>query len=158
MNTKQSLRGQLARSGWRRAAGFSLIELLVVIAIMAILATISVASYRKYALRANRTEARMALLSVQTAQEKFFLQKNAYAQDIATVIAAPPDGLGVALDSTGKTSGGHYTLKFTAAAADSYTLQATATGTQTSDDSACQTFSVNEQGVLTPAATDACWH
>ena len=141
----------------RAQLGFSLVELLVVVAIMAILATISVASYRRYILRANRTEARIALLSVQAAQEKFFLQNNTYATDIATTIAAPPAGLGVALDASGFTPGGHYQLAFTAATATTYTLQATATGTQVKDDAACQTFSVNEQGVLTPPAGTTCW-
>ena len=147
------------QSGRRsRAAGFSLVELMTVIAVMGILATISVSSYRKYVLRANRTEARTALLAVQVAQEKFFLQNNTYATNLATVTAAPPAGQGVTLDSTGMTPGGHYVISFPAATATTYTLQAQATGTQTKDDSACQLYSVTEQGVLTPPAGTSCWH
>jgi type IV pilus assembly protein PilE len=141
----------------RAARGFSLIELMIVISVVAILTTIAVTSYRAYVLRATRTEARMALLSIQVAQEKFFLQNNQYAQDLATAIAAPPAGLGVALDVAGLTLGGHYTVGFTAATATTYTVQAVATGTQVKDTAACLTFTINEQGVRTPADASGCW-
>ncbi|HEX9474118.1 MAG TPA: type IV pilin protein [Steroidobacteraceae bacterium] len=141
----------------RTARGFTLIELMIVIGVVAILTTIAVTSYRTYVLRATRTEARMALLSIQVAQEKYFLQNNQYAQTLATVTAAPPAGLGVALDAAGVTPGGHYTVSFTAATANTYTVRAVATGTQTSDKAACLTFTINDQGVRTPADTSSCW-
>jgi type IV pilus assembly protein PilE len=141
----------------RAARGFTLIELMIVISVVAILTTIAVSSYRTYVLRATRTEARMALLSIQVAQEKFFLQNNQYAQNLATAIAAPPAGLGVSLAVGGVTPGGHYTVGFTAATGTTYTVQAVATGTQTSDKAACLTFTINEQGVRTPADSSGCW-
>ena len=141
----------------RAARGFTLVELMVVIAVVAILTTIAVASYRSYVLRATRTEARMALLAIQVAQEKFFLQNNQYAQTLATAIAAPPAGLGVALAAGGVTLGGHYTVSFPAATANTYTVQAVATGTQTADKAACLTFTINEQGVRTPVDSSGCW-
>jgi type IV pilus assembly protein PilE len=147
-----------ARSRWRRnSGGFTLVELMVVIAIVAVLANIAVATYRSYILRANRTEGRMALLSTQVAQEKFFLQNNTYAQDIPTVIAAPPAGLGINLTAGGVTSGGNYTLSFSAVTPNSYTLQAVATGNQTKDTAACLTFTINDQGQRTPADSTGCW-
>jgi type IV pilus assembly protein PilE len=144
---------------WARrvARGFTLIELMIVISVVAILTTIAVASYRAYVLRATRTEARMALLSIQVAQEKFFLQNNQYAQNLATALAAPPAGLGVALDAAGLTLGGHYAVSFPAATATTYTVQAVATGTQIKDTAACLTFTINEQGVRTPADASGCW-
>ena len=137
--------------------GFTLIELMIVIAVVAILATIAVSSYRRYVMRATRTEGRMALLAIQVAQEKFFLQNNQYAQNLATAVAAPPAGLGVALDAAGLTLGGHYTVSFPAATANTYTVQAVATGTQTADTAACLTFTINDQGVRTPADSSGCW-
>jgi type IV pilus assembly protein PilE len=150
----QRMHTQLAR---RPQRGFSLIELLVVVAIVAILASISVASYRRYTLRANRTEARIALLQIQAGQEKFFLQNNGYATDVATLIAAPPNGLGLNLTAAGLTPSGFYTLSFTAAAANAYTVQAVATGKQTDDTAACQTFTINDAGLRTPADSTGCW-
>ena len=141
------------------ARGFSLIELMIVVAIVAILATLATASYRNYMLRTNRTEGRMALLSIQAAQERFFLQNNQYAQNMATVIApSNAGGLGVSnLTAAGVTPSGNYTISFAAVAANSYTIQAVATGPQTSDTAACLTFTVNDQGARTPADSTGCW-
>ena len=83
MNNIQQSRGP---ASWR---GFSLIELMVVLAVFAVLSVMAVNSYRRYTLRATRTEGRLALLAIQVAEEKYFLQNSQYAQDIATVIAAP---------------------------------------------------------------------
>ena len=142
----------------QRTRGFSLIELMVVIAIVAILSSIAVGAYRNYVMRATRTEARMALLAIQVAQEKFFLQNNQYAQNLATVTAAPPAGLGISsIDAAGLTSAGNYTLSFAAATPNTYRLQAVATGPQTHDTAACLTFSIDEQGARTPADSSGCW-
>ncbi len=78
---------------------------MVVVALVAILGTIAVSTYRSYILRTNRTEGRMALLATQVAQEKYFLQNNQYAPDIATVIAAPPAGLGINLTAARRDHG-----------------------------------------------------
>jgi len=145
------------RHARRTAGGFTIIELMMVVTLVAILGSLAVSTYRSYVLRANRTEGRLVLLATQVAQEKFFLQNNAYAQDIATVIAAPPAGLGIPLTAGGVTNGGNYTLSFTAATATTYTLQAVATGTQVKDTAACLTFTINEQGQRTPADSTGCW-
>lgn len=144
--------------GRARARGFSLIELMVVVAVFALLATIATSSYRRYTLRATRTEGRLALLAIQVAQEKYFLQNNTYAQDIATVIAAPPAGLGVtAVNASGVTSAGNYTVSFAAVTPTTYTLQAVASGNQVKDTAACLTLTINEQGQRTPADSSGCW-
>jgi type IV pilus assembly protein PilE len=131
---------------------------MVVVAIFAILSTMAVNSYRRYTLRATRTEGRLALLAIQVAQEKFFLQNNAYAQDIATVIAAPPAGLGVSsINASGLTTAGNYTISFAAVTPTTYTLQAVATGNQVKDTAACLTFTIDEQGTRKPLDSSGCW-
>ncbi len=147
-----------AGRGGRRQAGFSLMELMITVAIVAILATIATANYKSYSLRANRVEARQALLSIQAAQEKFFLQNNSYATTLAQIVAPAPGGLGVPLDASGNTPGGHYQMSVVAATQTTYTVQATAIAGQVKDDAACQTYQVNEQGVFTPPSGSICWH
>ena len=141
-----------------RTHGFTLIELMVVVAVMAILATMAVSSYRNYVMRTNRTEGRMALLAIQVAEEKYFLQNNQYAQNMATVIAAPPAGLGVVLTAAGVTASGNYTISFDGAKTSNttYGLVADATGHQT-DDTTCLQFTINEQGTRTPVDSSGCW-
>ncbi len=138
-----------------RSRGVTLIELLIVIVIVGILGSVAMTTYRNYVMRANRTEARMTLLAIQTAQEKWFVQNNQYAQDIATLVAAPPAGLGIALTAAGVTPAGNYTIGFTAATPTTYTVQAAATGAQLKD-TACPTLSIDQNATRTPAAS-TCW-
>ena len=51
-------------------------------------------TYRQYLIRSQRSEAKIALLQLQTAQEKFYMQNNAFADD-ANVTTAAPAGLGL---------------------------------------------------------------
>ena len=132
-----------------RMRGMTLIELMVVVAIVAILSTLAVGSYRRYVLRANRTDATSALLRIQVAEEKFFLQNNVYTIDLSAA------GLNVATP----TPNGFYNL-FVAGApaiATSFQATATATGSQTADTS-CQTLTIDDQGRRNsaPSTTD-CW-
>ena len=57
---------------FRRARGFTLVEILVVVAIVGILVAVAVPSYRDYVIRARLTEAFSALGGVQTAAEDFW--------------------------------------------------------------------------------------
>ena len=139
-----------------RMRGMSLIELMAVLAIVAILSTIAVGSYRRYVLRANRTDATGALLRIQVAQEKYFLQNNSYTTDVTD---QPPTGLGVA----SPTPNGFYTVAVTGDPAStnniatSFKATATATGTQTQDTS-CLTLTITDQGLRNSApSTTECW-
>ena len=65
----------------RALRGFSLIELLVVVVIVAILGLVAIPSYRQYNIRAQRTEAKTALLRLAANQERFYLQNNSYSTE-----------------------------------------------------------------------------
>ena len=109
-------------------------------------------------LRANRTEARIALLSIQAGQEKYFLQNNSYATDIATLIAPPAKGgLGINLNAKGNTPSGNYTISFAAATATTYTMQADAAGAQTHDTPACLLMTITDSGQRNPPDSTGCW-
>lgn len=133
--------------------GMTLVELLTVVAILAIISSIAVSSYRNYTLRANRTEAKSALLRVQVAQEKFFLQKNRYA-DGDELSDAPPDGLGV----PETTPNSYYAIAVeTDEAGTSYTATATAQNGQLDDKEDCHELTIDQGGTKTPDENTGCW-
>src|ERR1700743_1635171 len=67
----------------RYMRGVTLIELMTVMVILAILSTIAIGSYRRYSMKANRTDATMSLLKIQAAEKNYFLQNNAYTNDLS---------------------------------------------------------------------------
>jgi type IV pilus assembly protein PilE len=140
----------------RRMRGVSLIELLTVLTIVAILGSLAVGAYGRYSLRANRTDAKAALLRIQVAEEKFFLGNNTYTTDFTS---APPTGLGV--QSGANTNNSRYTITLAAGSsgsiATSYLATATAINGQTQDDSNCAVFTINDRGDRTPADSTGCW-
>jgi type IV pilus assembly protein PilE len=85
--------GRRLTAGGNRQRGVTLLELLTVIGIIAILAAVAVPTYRTYLIRTNRAEAKIALLQLQTAQEKFYMQNNSFTDNVSD---ASPDGLGPA--------------------------------------------------------------
>lgn len=137
-----------------RMQGVTLLELMIVVACVAILGTIAVANYRGYMIRANRTEARMALLRIQSAQEKFYLQNNQYAAN-AQLTATPPTGLGI----PATTATGLYTLAITnpTGADRSFTATASAAAGQLADAAACRTLTIDQDGARTPGDSSGCW-
>jgi type IV pilus assembly protein PilE len=137
--------GTVLRMRRSRQRGVSLIELLTVVVIVAILGGIAVSSYRRYIVRSNRTEAKGALLRVQVAQEKFFLQNNRYVKTTAELSS----GLGV----PATTQSGMYAITLDAASTDT-SYQAIA---QATSDTACATLSIDNMGNRTPTDDTGCW-
>jgi len=139
--------------------GMTLIELLVVIGVLGILTSIAVPTYRKYLLRAQRSEAKIALLQLQTAQEKYYLQNNAYTDDVTTASTAVNPGLG--LPGTSET--GKYDIAITNLGAGGQTYTATAsphTGGGQTDDKDCANFTITERGlrgISGTRTTEYCW-
>lgn len=136
--------------------GITLVELLTVLTIVAILGSLAVGAYGRYSLRANRTEGSSALLRIQVAEEKFYLNNNTYTLDFTS---APPTGLGTQGAAT--TQNGRYTITLAAGTsgsiATSYQATATATGGQTQDVATCQVLTIDDKGNRTPADSSGCW-
>ena len=141
--------------------GITLIELMVVVAIVAILMTIAVPSYSAYVRRANRAEARAALLALGAAQEKFYLQCNTYTTAIST---GATDCAGPNLQFNTTSERGYYTIAVSAADTNSWTATATAVSGQPQiNDTKCRTFTLTSAGVKTATdsasatTTSECW-
>lgn len=152
MPSKKGRSEQLRRSAQH---GVTLIELMIVVVVVAILGSIAVPSYRAYVIRAQRTEAKSALLQLQTAQEKFYLQNNAYTDQVT---AAPPAGLGLSATS----ENGLYDIAVAlGGGGQSYTATATpVTGKSQASDSDCTQLSVTDTGLHGASGSggvDVCW-
>ena len=141
----------------RKMRGVTLIELMIVIVVLGILAAIAVPGYRRYLIRSQRSEAKISLLAIQTAEEKYYLQNNAYTNNLTAATNA--GGLG--LQATSET--GKYDLAITTFPADGQSYTATAsprTGGGQTDDVQCVNFTLNERGtrgVSGPYGAQACW-
>ena len=139
----------------RRQRGITLLELLTVVTVLAILASVALPTSRRYLDRSQLTDEKIALLQLQTAQEKFYMQNNSFTDNIDD---PSPDGLGLSTS----TETGKYTISVDVAD-DGQTYTATAeprAGGGQTDDSDCLSFTIDQRGtrgVTGPKGTQACW-
>jgi len=133
------------RSAGRPAAGFTLIELVVVMAIAAILAAIAIPNYSEYIVRSNRSNAQSFLTDIASRQAQFFLDRRTYAATAADLNLAMPADLAA-----------RYTVAIAVVQGPPLTYTATATpiGAQVSD--RCGAMTINQAGNKTAAQT-RCW-
>jgi type IV pilus assembly protein PilE len=156
------------RSRLPRAAGFTLIELMVTIVIGSILMMVAVPIYTSEVRKSRRTEARTAILDLATREERYFSVNNSYT-NVGSALGYGA-GVGAMTGAGAQTVGsGYYTLTVTPSAGSlpgvtpvvqpGYQAIATAVGTQTKD-TACATFTIDQTGLQTsaPAAAATCWN
>lgn len=139
--------------GSRRIAGVTLLELMAVVLVIGVLGVIAIPSYRQYSMRAQRVDAKTALLQLAANQERFYLQNRTYGG------TADLPALGF---PTGKSEKGAYTLTIPVANATTFTATATPAGGGAFDmqaDAECATFTINAQGIrtATPDTHQRCW-
>jgi len=138
-----------------RQRGITLLELMIVMVLIGTLAAIAIPAYRGYSMRAQRTEAKSALLRLAANQERFYLQNNTYTNDL--------NALGFPM---GQTETGAYTIDFTVAPDTvGFTARARPTpggganGVDQTRDTDCAEFTIDSQGVrtATPDTSGRCW-
>jgi type IV pilus assembly protein PilE len=139
----------------RRQHGMTLLELMAVVMVIGILGMVALPSYRQYVMRAQRAEAKTALLQLQTNQERYYLNNRTYGT-VAQLVAAN------LLTAGGLSERGTYAVTLAGVSATGYTATATPrTGGayDMTNDAQCTTFTINAQGVRTATGTTAatCW-
>lgn len=104
----------------RRARGFTLIESMVAVAVAGVLSSLAYPNLEAQILRARRTDALVALMQAQLAQERYRAHHTGYASLAdAGVRATSPAG--------------HYRLEVVSSSADGFDLLASATAGQARD-------------------------
>ena len=117
--------------------GATLIELMIAMIIVGFLAAIAAPAYQSQVKESRRGEAQTALMQMHMSQENFRLQSVSYGN--ATDIVIPASEF--------------YTFSVSNVSATTFTLTATAKGSQTSD-SGCTTLSLDQSMTHLPAS---CW-
>lgn len=125
--------------------GFTLIEMLSVVVIVAILIGIAYPSYRSWVLKSHRSDAMATLSQDQGILERCYAQNFNYSGGCASLPTFPQTS-----------PQGYYSITLTNQSATTYTLTATAIGTQTLD-ADCLTMSVNQANQKT-ATQNSCWN
>jgi type IV pilus assembly protein PilE len=110
----------ITRTSRVRAAGFTLIEMLAAVSIAGVLASIAYPGFEAPIQKARRTDALVALMQLQMAEERWHSNHRRYAT---------LDELGAAFTSPNR----HYTLQLVSADEEGFTLRAIATGVQARD-------------------------
>jgi type IV pilus assembly protein PilA len=112
--------------------GFTLIELLVVILIIGILAAIAIPSFLSQKDKANDASAKSYARNLQTAQETYYTDNNAYADSLARLQTIEP-ALNETPSSTAPTAdntpAGGFTVTATSKSNVTYTITRNADGT-----------------------------
>ncbi len=145
----------------RRAAGFTLVELMIVVIIVGILTMVAVPTYLAQMRESRRTEARNYLVELASREERYYATQNGYTSTASN--------LGYAGFGSGNPVGsGYYYITVTVPdpniTAPSYLLTATpVAGKGQDEDTYCQSFTVESNGkrtALNSASADDssyCW-
>lgn len=134
----------------KQTNGFTLIELMIAVVIVGILASIAFPSYQNYVRKTGRNEAKAELMDVATKLQRCYSLYGRYndAGNNCKVFEVMEAGV---ITSTGR---GFYEIDYTAIAASTYTLKATAVMLPQTADTGCTEMTLTHTGVRSP---EGCW-
>lgn len=121
-----------ARGVRRGAAGFTLIELMITVSVVGVLSSVAYPSFVDQVQRVRRTDAVVAMMQVQWAQERWRSNSTSY-------------GSLAQIGVSGTSSAGYYNLQVISNTANGYDVLATAAGAQARD-ATCARLRLSMQG------------
>jgi type IV pilus assembly protein PilE len=131
-----------------RQQGVTLIELVIVCIVTAILAIVAMSSYLGQVRNSRRIDAINTLLSISLAEERYRTTNTTYGS------------LAQVWGGVTASTGGYYTLAISNTSATAYTITATATGVQTSDQegsTACTPLVLTVSAGTVTKTPASCW-
>ena len=129
---------------YKKAAGFTLMELMIAVAIIGILSAIAIPSYQDSVRKSRRSDAHAGLSSMALEQENFRMVNTAYAS-----------AFGTASNDVKAPTSDYYTFTIESSSASAYSLKASAkAGTTQASDTGCTALTINQTGTKAPAS---CW-
>jgi type IV pilus assembly protein PilE len=124
----------------QHAAGFTLIELMIVVAVVGILGAIAIPAYGNYLMRARLTEAFSGLSSVQLSAEEYWSNKHTY------------DGFELDTPSRMPPNTANFTFAYSGASASGYLVTATGRG-----QAASFVYTIDQGGKRATTGVPAGW-
>jgi type IV pilus assembly protein PilE len=142
------------------AAGFTLVEMLIVVMILGVIAAVGYPSYVEYVTRSHRQAARAALYQVADRQEQFFTDNKRYADTLSELNYAA-DTIGVDREGQWTSDSADdrtYVVTLDDTSATTYTVQAAPQLVQAERDTDCGTLGLTHTGERSQAGDgDRCW-
>ena len=140
---------------YKKAQGFTLIELMIVVAIIGVLGFVAYPNYQDFIRTGNRADVMAQLVELTTEMEQYKFEHMTYkgAADGGGDLGMPSSTLVMKLDSE---VADHYTITISAADRDSYMLKAVPKGSQAAD--VCGTITIGVSGDFnySAGAPDSC--
>lgn len=135
--------------------GFTMMELMIVVVIIGIIATVAIPSYTHYIAKATRSAGTSILTQGSNRQEQFRIDNKTYASTM-TQLGFSANPLLVTSDGSPTTTAANaaYSVAISAQTATTFTLTATAQGTQANRDAACTPLTLTHRSERTPPD---CW-
>lgn len=131
----------------RAAAGFTLIELMIVVAVVAILAAVAYPSYQDQVRKSRRAQAKADMVEYAQLAERFHTANNTYVGFTLPSVVSPREG-GTA----------RYTFTPAGAFTDANAFTITATAVNGQDEDKCGNLSLSNTGAKTSGGeVSECW-